>query len=91
MRYMLTLAAVHDDDLDAADLEAATDTIWGNLEMADESVVVYTTLGAAVLDRIALADVLSALMVGSDGAINPETVASVAQTLSDAASGKATR
>jgi hypothetical protein len=89
MRYMLTLATVHDDDHDAADIEAATDDMWGQVYLADGSPVEFVTVAAAVLDDAAMADTLAALAVGSDGADAAELVAGVAETLR--AAWKATR
>lgn len=68
MRYMLTLAVIHDDEHDAADIEAATDgAMWGEVYLTDGTPVEFVTVSTAVIDKPALAEFLHALEVGRDG------------------------
>jgi len=82
MRYMLTLSAVHNDDLDAADVEVAAVDVWTELYPAEDADPVECAVdAAAVTDRDALAAFLDAAEVGLDG-LDPEDAEVVAGMLS---------
>lgn len=61
MRYMLTLAAIHDDDHDPAAIADAADAVWGEVYLADGTPVEFVTAGAIVLTEVEVMDLVCTL------------------------------